>query len=386
MRIGILTLPLHTNYGGILQAYALQTVLEKMGHQVVVFDTPNKTFLPPLWKMPLSFGKRTLKKILGRTDRIFIEHFQNKIRPIIAKNIQPFIDGKIHRKVIKNFSQLSQSDYDAIIVGSDQVWRSVYFHMWLGQGVENGYLLFAKDWKIKRISYAASFGTSNWEYTDEQTQMCRLLLKKFDAVSVRESNGVELCKKYFDIDALQVLDPTMLISTKEYCNIFREANTPKSKGTLLNYVLDENEEICNLIKEFSIKKKLIPFALNNSFENDDTKPLEMRIKSSVETWLRGFYDAEFVITDSFHACVFSILFKKQFIVVGNRKRGMARFESLLNLFGLEDRLVFADVNVIDLPIINYDLVYDKLNVLKKISLSFLERALNEELCKNINNE
>lgn len=386
MRIGILTLPLHTNYGGILQAYALQTVLEKMGHQVVVFDTPNKTFLPPLWKMPLSFGKRTLKKILGRTDRIFIEHFQNKIRPIMAKNIQPFIDGKIHRKVIKNFSQLSQSDYDAIIVGSDQVWRSVYFHMWLGQGVENGYLLFAKDWKIKRISYAASFGTSNWEYTDEQTQMCRLLLKKFDAVSVRESNGVELCKKYFDIDALQVLDPTMLISTKEYCNIFREANTPKSKGTLLNYVLDENEEICNLIKEFSIKKKLIPFALNNSFENDDTKPLEMRIKSSVETWLRGFYDAEFVITDSFHACVFSILFKKQFIVVGNRKRGMARFESLLNLFGLEDRLVSADVNVIDLPIINYDLVYDKLNVLKKISLSFLERALNEELCKNINNE
>lgn len=102
----------------------------------------------------------------------------------------------------------------------------------------------------------------------------------------------------------------------------------------------------------------------------------MRIKSSVETWLRGFYDAEFVITDSFHACVFSILFKKQFVVIGNRKRGMARFESLLNMFGLEDRLVSADVNVIDLPIINYDLVYDKLNVLKKNSLSFLERALN----------
>lgn len=203
-----------------------------------------------------------------------------------------------------------------------------------------------------------------------------MLLKKFDAVSVRESNGVELCKKHFDIDAIQVLDPTMLISNEEYCNIFREANTPKSKGTLLNYVLDENEEICNLIKKLSIKMKLLPFALNNLFENDDTKPLEMRIKSSVETWLRGFYDAEFVITDSFHACVFSILFKKQFVVIGNRKRGMARFESLLNMFGLEDRLVSADVNVIDLPIINYDLVYDKLNVLKKNSLSFLERALN----------
>ena len=60
MRIGILTLPLHTNYGGILQAYALQTVLERMGHEVVVFDTPNRRFLPPLWKMPLSFTKRTI--------------------------------------------------------------------------------------------------------------------------------------------------------------------------------------------------------------------------------------------------------------------------------------------------------------------------------------
>lgn len=72
---------------------------------------------------------------------------------------------------------------------------------------------------------------------------------------------MELCKKHFDIDAIQVLDPTMLISNEEYCNIFREANTPKSKGTLLNYVLDENEEICNLIKELSIKMKLLPLRL-----------------------------------------------------------------------------------------------------------------------------
>ena len=229
MRIGILTLPLHTNYGGILQAYALQTVLERMGHEVVVFDTPNKTFLPPLWKFPLSIGKRTLKKLLGKTDRIFEEHYQNRIRPVIAQNIQPFVDKNIHRKIIRNFQQLTQKDYDAIVVGSDQIWRAIYFPMWLGQGIENGYLAFAKEWNIKRIAYAASFGTSVWEYTEEQTQQCKPLLQKFDAVSVREANGVELCKKYFEVDALQVLDPTMLLSQEDYCKIFQDANIPKSK-------------------------------------------------------------------------------------------------------------------------------------------------------------
>lgn len=92
MRIGILTLPLHTNYGGILQAYALQTVLERMGHQVVVFDTPNKMPLPPLWKIPLTFAKRLFLKSMGRIDRIFIEKYNNQIRPVIAKEIQPFVD------------------------------------------------------------------------------------------------------------------------------------------------------------------------------------------------------------------------------------------------------------------------------------------------------
>ena len=375
MRIGILTLPLHTNYGGILQAYALQTVLERMGHLVVVFDTPNKTFLPPFWKLPLCFGKRALKKILSKEGRVFYEHYQNKTRIVIAQNIQPFVDKYIHRKVITNFQQLSSKDYDAIVVGSDQVWRTVYFPMWLGQGIENGYLSFAKEWKIKRIAYAASFGTSNWEYTDEQTQMCKQLLQKFDVVSVREINGIELCKKYFDINAQHVLDPTMLLTKEDYCKIFQEANTPKSKGTLLNYVLDETEEIEHLINEIALKNSLVPFAVNNPFECDDTKPLNMRIKPSVETWLRGFYDAEFVVTDSFHACVFSIIFKKQFLVVGNKERGMARFESLLKMFGLEDRLVADDVDINSLQPIDYDKVYQFYGKLKEKSVSFLSENL-----------
>lgn len=377
MRIGILTLPLHTNYGGILQAYALQTVLERMGHDVVVFDTPNKNFLPLLWKLPLSFSKRIVLKFLGKTNRVFIERYNNKVRSVITQHIQPFVDTYIHRKEIRSFKNLKQEDYDAIIVGSDQVWRIIYFPgLWLGQQIENAYLDFAKKWNIKRIAYAASFGTENWEYDEEQTKKCKNLLHKFEAVSTREVDGVKLCKAKFEVDAHHVLDPTMLLSMDDYMALFQKANTPKSEGTLLNYVLDETEEIDCLINKVATDKHLVPFAVNNPFEYDDSKPLQQRIKPSVETWLRGFYDADFVITDSFHACVFSIIFKKQFVVVGNKERGMSRFESLLKSFGLEDRLVDAHCDVSTLQQIDYDNVYNIYDKLKKSSMKYLSGSLN----------
>lgn len=377
MRIGILTLPLHTNYGGILQAYALQTVLERMGHEVVVFDTPNKCPLPPLWKLPLSFAKRILLKSMGRIDRIFIERYNNSVQPIITKEIQPFIDEKIHRKVFTKFSKLDACDFDAIVVGSDQVWRSIYFiPMWFGQPMENAYLSFTKGWNIKRISYAASFGTDKWEYNEKQTLHSREALQMFDAVSVREENGVKLCKQYFDVDALHVLDPTMLLDANDYIELFKQKQTPKSKGNLLNYVLDETDEIESLIKKVASMKKMVPFAVNNPYEGDNSKPLNQRIKPSVETWLRGFYDADFVITDSFHACVFSIIFKKQFVVVGNKDRGMSRFESLLKLFGLEDRLVDVHCDVSILQQIDYDNVYSIYDKLKESSMIYLSGSLN----------
>ena len=376
MRIGILTLPLHTNYGGILQAYALQTVLERMGHQVVVFDTPNKMPLPPLWKIPLTFAKRLFLKSMGRIDRIFIEKYNNQIRPVIAKEIQPFVDERIHRKVLTNFSTLEAHEFDAIVVGSDQIWRSIYFvPLWLWQKMEKAYLSFTKGWNIKRISYAASFGTDKWEYNEEQTLHSKEALQMFDAVSVREENGVKLCKQYFEVDAIHVLDPTMLLDANDYIELFKQKQTPKSRGNLLNYVLDETDEIKNLIQKVASENKMIPFAVNNPYENDDTKPLNQRIKPSVETWLRGFYDADFVITDSFHACRFSIIFKKQFIVVGNKERGMARFASLLKMFGLEERLVDEKFDIKTLQPIDYDKVYNLYGQLRERSLHFLSENL-----------
>lgn len=102
------------------------------------------------------------------------------------------------------------------------------------------------------------------------------------------------------------------------------------------------------------------------------------MQQPVERWLRGFYDAEFVFTDSFHACVFAIIFRKQFVVYGNKERGMARFDSLLGMFGLEDRLVSSVAEVKSLRRIDYDNVDAKLNDMRSRSMAFLQESLKLE--------
>ena len=337
MRIGILTLPLHTNYGGILQAYALQTVLERMGHEVCLIVKRRNPLRLPLWKAPLAYSKRIVKNLTGHPFPIFYEQKMNREEPIVRQNTDKFINKYIKRRIVDDFSDIKETDFDAIVVGSDQVWRPKYF-----SEIEHAYLDFTESWNIKRIAYAASFGTDEWEYTPEQTKRCSNLLKQFDAVSVREKSGVSLCKEHFHVDAVHVLDPTMLLSADDYVKLFKVADTSKSNGTLLCYVLDETSEKTALVNKIAEEKHLIPFRVNSMVENP-MSPLNERIQPPVEQWLRGFYDAAFVVTDSFHACVFSILFNKPFIVYGNTDRGMSRFTSLLEMFGLNDCL-FTDMS------------------------------------------
>lgn len=332
MKIGILTLPLHTNYGGILQAYALQTVLERMGHEVCLIEKKRELLPFPLWKAPLVYGKRILN-LSGNALPVFHEQKVNREMSVIRQNTDNFINRYIKRRIVKDYSVIKNTDFDVIIVGSDQIWRPKYFHE-----IEHAYLDFTKGWNIRRIAYAASFGTDEWEYTPKQTIVCKDFVKQFNAVSVRESTAVDLCHKFFDIKAQHVLDPTMLLLQDDYIRLFKNANTPKSKGTLLNYILDETPEKVALIDKVAKEKDLVPFRVNSKVGNSNI-PLEERIQPSVEQWLRGFYDAEFVVTDSFHACVFSILFNKPFIAIGNAERGMSRFTSLLRMFGLENRIV-----------------------------------------------
>ena len=375
MKIGILTLPLHTNYGGILQAYALQTVLERMGHEVVVI---NRNFhlkkYPPLWRFPLSLTKRCIRKYLFRQNvDIFSEYHQNKTYKTISQYTQRFINQHIHTLTINELEELNKKDFDCIVVGSDQVWRKKYFTYHYATTIDNAYLAFANKWKVKKIAYAASFGTEDWEYSVEDTNKCKKLISLFDNVSVREKDGLKLCKEKFNMNVVQSLDPTLLLNQSDYLTLLDADKSTHRKGNLFTYILDMTPEKDALVSFFSEKMGYVPFEVTDI--NKDVKS-GIRIIPKVEKWIRCFYDAEVIFTDSFHACVFSIIFRKQFYVYGNVDRGLSRFSSLFEVLGVGDRFVLNSTDITRMKPIDYDTVYQYLGELRNESFEYLNRSLN----------
>lgn len=336
MKIGIITLPLHGNYGGILQAYALMTVLEDMGHHAEIIDRKDKLVLPSGWKMPLVYVKRALMNLLssGKGPEVFRERRVIREMPVVNANLLKFMSSRMSCRMLGSYGEIAEGDYEALVVGSDQVWRPKYFGK-----IEDAFLDFARDWDIRRVAYAASFGTDELEYTYQQLEVCSQLLSRFDAVSVRESGAVSLCDEWFDReDVLHVLDPVMLLPPEEYVSIAQTSESRPAAGKALIYVLDPAKEK-DAVTERARKWFRGEVHDASVFPRDPSVPLHKRIIPPMEEWLSCFVDSEFVVTDSFHGCVLSILLHKPFIVLGNPHRGMGRILSILETFGLEDRLV-----------------------------------------------
>ena len=372
MKIGIITLPFNINYGGILQNFALQKVLKEMGHQVSTIEEKNsyKLRIP---KRYLAYTKRIVLRYLFRKKcEIFFEKNEFNRLQIISKDLQQFIKRNIALKTYPTFKHIKANEYDAFIIGSDQIWRPKYF-----TGIENAFLDFAQKWNIRRIAYAPSFGTDKWEYSKQQTQRCRKLISLFNGISIREKEGIDLCNKYFSKTAQHVLDPTLLLSKDDYMEIISTDNAQKSKGNLLVYILDQSPEKEKVINRIIETKQLVPFTVNNPNVFNYKLDINQRIQPSIEQWLRGFYDAEFVITDSFHACVFSIIFQKPFLVYGNIQRGLSRFTSLLSTFHLENRIIL-NANELYKALeqeINWTEIMKILETKQKESLNFLSKHL-----------
>lgn len=372
MKIGILTLPLHTNYGGILQVYAMQTVLQRMGHEPILLNK-HRIIKPPFKRRWRIYLKRAYRKfILNREKTIFVEDKKRADYALVSQYVQPFIDKHVHYVIDDYLSHVKEQNFDAIIVGSDQIWRPQYYR------VEDAFLHFARTWNIKRIVYGASFGSDRWLFSPRQTQLCSLLAKKFNAVSVREASGVELCERFLGISAVHVLDPTLLLWKEDYEAVINGAKLPPKEGNLLVCILDENEDK-NALKERIIQAcGLKPFQANNPQAENESLPPTERIQPPLEEWLRGIKEAEFVITDSYHVCVFSILYHKPFAVISNSYRGVARIRSLLTTFELQDRQVDSPEQIS--PALFTPLpkgVQERLNTLRRQSLSFLENALKD---------
>lgn len=374
MKIGILTHPLRFNYGGILQNFALQHVLKSLGHEVYTIDwNDDKSFV----YMVLSYVKRVFSRYVLGKKHIPTNFYINLTRKQfldINENNQKFIDKNINKteyiSSISNLSRVNRMHFDAIVVGSDQVW--------LEQFVPTMYLDFLNQ-DILRIAYAASFGKSEWTYNKKNTDIAKLLVKKFKAISVREESAVELCERYLNVSATWVLDPTLLLTAKQYNQVLDASNdfTPKTPY-LFTYILDDSptkRKISNQVKE----KKCLSVYEMSTRESSETGRQKV---PSVYSWLYGIKNASFVVTDSFHGMVFSIIYNRPFLVIGNEERGMARFSSLLNMLKLQNRMILVnnvDIDQIieDLKDINYEEVNALLENAKINSNDFINKFLRK---------
>ena len=339
MNIAILTQPLGRNYGGILQAFALQTYLKQQGYSVVTID--RKKPLPVIKESKLNH-KKILKTVIGALRNIPV----NTDPEYIFENLYVFKNNHLSMSPLfiddpAVISHFTDNNYDLVIVGSDQVWRPKYSP---SLGIYFGSFIEKTNYHTKLMSYAASFGVDKWEFTEEETTYCKNLVQKFSAVTVREDSGVNLCEKYFDVKAERVVDPTLLLKREDYETLLPEEGTSSFSGKVLNYVLDPDEKkqnVANTIADQLNKEvaHILPqdkSALKRLYRVNPEKYIP------IEEWLQGFRDCEYVVTDSFHGCIFSILFNKPFIAIGNSERGLARFNTLFTMFALKDRMILSD--------------------------------------------
>lgn len=385
MKIGILTQRLFTNYGGLMQSLALQTVLENMGHNVMIFDREyNDIEMFSYWirlKRRLRKLCRDSYNLLCKKEKLSLNKRYIANEKYIRQNTDAFI-AKYHHSSPKIYTKtdlkhsIEEWHVDAIVVGSDQVWRPIYSPM-----ISNYFLDFTEGWSIKRISYAASFGVDEWEYTKKDTHVCSLLAKKFDAISVRENSGIQLCKKYLGVDAIQTLDPTLLLDKDFYIDIVNKEKEPTINGGLFCYILDNDCSKKSIINALSRKMRLNAFyCMPKSLlqETNMTMQEEDCVYPRPTQWLRSFMDANMVITDSYHGLVFSLIFNKPFWIIVNKGRGEARFNSILNLFDLKSRIIdLKNWNHIDWKEpIDWSKINGKREKLKQYSISFLTQALS----------
>lgn len=352
-KIGILTFhfPENRNFGASLQTYACLNMLKKIELNTEIIDYN-----------PFKLG--SIGKLLYYLNGKNFKNYNQKFLKLAC--------------CCSNYEELKNLNkkFDIFLVGSDQVWRAKYTQ----PDTSKYYFDFVDDNKTK-IAYAASFGVDFWEGDKELTEKIKPLAQKFDYVSVREESGIKICNNVFGIDAVCVLDPTLMIDKKDYQPILDDwkDESHKKKKYIAHMLLDDTvvlRDESNNIGKY-LKSEI------NYIKGKDRKILGKTITfyNKVSQWLTYVKDAELVITDSFHCTVFSLIFNKKFVVVANPERGTARLENLLGIVGLKDRFFTNIKDVLKSGILDKNIDYveveKKLNVHREYSMNFLKKALGE---------
>lgn len=370
----IRTLPLYNgNYGGVLQAYALQHILRGFGLDVATDSSRSDSLIGTKPGSQILNCKRAFLKLFPYSP--FLRRWEAQIRKSdLASAHSDFIKTHINTvslyKKNGNIRNKLLISTRMLLVGSDQVWRKPY-------GDVSSYLFdFAQNSSIIKASYAASFGRNDIvEYSPELKKNTAFLAKKLDFVSVRELDAVDICAAEWDIDAVQHIDPTLLIDASQYRSLTK--NQPVIKNTLVSYMLDEDEAKSqwanNVAKSHGLNVSRIMPKKTNYKEYSKTGLRNSLL--SIEAWINTISQADYVVTDSFHGVAFCIIFNRPFYAVINEDRGRSRFISLLKLLNLEDRLI-SDVTGYDLSAshanIDWDDANSRLAALRQKGLEYLQ--------------
>lgn len=336
-RLLIRTLPPIANYGGILQAYALQQAVKAVG-----FEAVTDVSIPSSVARQFRRGVYQLKRNLLPAPWILRE-----VNDIISAPARQFVEERMATvDLYKGRSQPRREDwhaYDALIVGSDQIWRRAY-------GDVESYLLdFAYEHEgVNRIAYAGSFGVDELlDYPPELVARTKALAQRFSAMSVREESGVELAERSWQVSAERMPDPTFLLEPTHYRELADLAPREGSDHSafVAAYILDPSREkaaaLESLGENLGIPVRRVVPSPPASAGHYRVNPASFT-KPTVERWLWHFSNAEYVVTDSFHGVVFSLLFQKPFVAIGNSERGLTRFQSVLTRFRLSERLAAED--------------------------------------------
>lgn len=325
---GIVTLQGATNYGAVLQAYALQEYLKSNNVNVEIInyydDSLYGYYSPSIFNGPFK-----VKTILGKIVRYNSNHKQFSLFDTFRNN---FLNMSKKINSLDDLKEYSKK-YDVLIVGSDQVWNSK-----INKKTKDIYYLNFSS-KAKKYSYAGSSG--NIDSIKEDSNYVGKYLCDFQGVSVRESDLKDYLEKSYNIDAHLVCDPTLLLAKKEWIKIQKSYNV-KDKFILV-YMLNDNDNMINSVIEIIKQKNIDVINIGKNISKYD-KRITYAGDVSPNQFIYLFNRASYVITNSFHGTAFSIIFDKKFLIFGNGKLN-SRMETLLKGFSLEDKLIDEGVSL-----------------------------------------
>lgn len=379
MKIGIVTLFDNGNYGSELQSLAMNAYLESKGHNAVFIKVKAKNKFLRALELLIDRIRKTyiLRKdselFLYNKDREFNILKQRNISPDLRKKIHEFMASRISMERVSRLAFPPKRRIDAFICGSDQVWSALRIPM-----VPEFFLPTVAS--SRKIAYAPSLGIDNIPNYFQNT--AGKYIKDFKYLSVREDAAKETLKEKFGIDAVQVLDPTMLVG-KEYWD--EQLEKAQIQKPLFEYVFcyflgEVPDAVLSVIERLSEGKKVIMLP----YEEDSKRVSNGLYKEANPLeFVNLMKYADCVLTDSFHGSVFSVLYGKRFVVTNRSHVGRvsqtSRIKSLLRMVHQEERFCSEEIDIERLLAQDVDLqvVENEISKMQTVSRDFLDNALIE---------